>query len=217
MDDLRGWRVYEPCIRAFQREKRIPLEEIFLCEDVEGDDAHKRVYSCTSCKREKAQDPRKYDLFDGHTADGLAWRYESIGVGEPVPDPLASLTSDERLMLGVVKMADASFEPAYSSSGYMHFSSGAFLQPGDYHGLSTLLVRDPGDAAWTGTTEDHAASRARLRRALEYLLDDEHGNPIVRETMTCFEREVRSRVCARGSASDVWSWRPPHKTPLDPP
>ena len=58
---------------------------------------------------------------------------------------------------------------------------------------------------------------ARLRRALEYLLDDEHGNPIVRETMTCFEREVRSRVCARGSASDVWSWRPPHKTPLDPP
>ena len=71
------------------------------------------------------------------------WTYENNGVGEAVPEPLAALTSEERLLLGIVKMADAAFKPSYSSCGYMHFSSGAFLRPGDYHGLSTLLVRTP--------------------------------------------------------------------------
>ena len=43
-------------------------------------------------------------------------------------------------MLGVVKMANVAFDAAYSNTGYMHFSSGGFLQPGDYHGLSTILT-----------------------------------------------------------------------------
>ena len=86
----------------------------------------------------------QYDTFDGHSVDGTGnWTYENNGVGEAVPEPLAALTSEERLLLGIVKMADAAFEPSYSSCGYMHFSSGAFLRPGDYHGLSTLLVRTP--------------------------------------------------------------------------
>jgi hypothetical protein len=46
-------------------------------------------------------------------------------------------------------MADASFDTSYSNTGtgYMHYySQGGFLQPGDFHGLSTLLVRNGEDA-----------------------------------------------------------------------
>ena len=179
-------------IRGAQRQLNIPLEEIFLCEDA-GQDQHghsmKRVYSCTACKKPRCQDPAQYDLFDGHTSsDGLSWSYESNGVGEPVPEPLANLTCKERMMLAVVKMADASFKAAYSSSGYMHFSNGAFLQPNDYHGLAAILIQDPAGGG-LGRTRN---ATARLRRALTYLRDPEHGNPLVRETLSCFEREVRS-------------------------
>ena len=43
-------------------------------------------------------------------------------------------------------------------------------------------------AAQLGRSED---STLRIARALRHLMDAEHGNPIVRQTLTCFEREVR--------------------------
>ena len=79
-------------------------------------------------------------------------------------------------------MADAAFEPAYSSAGYMHFSSGGFLQPGEFHGLSTILVQNQ--------ALPQTPAQDRLRRALEYLTDETTGNPLVRHTLTCFEREL---------------------------
>ena len=233
--DLRAWRVFEPVIRETQRALHVPLEDIFLCEEA-GVDAQgfplRQVYTCTYCKKAKCQDPVQYDTFDGHSVDGMGnWTYENNGVGEAVPEPLAALTSEERLVLSIVKMADAAFEPSYSSCGYMHFSSGAFLRPGDYHGLSTLLVRTPspndglpvtmnvtvpqnvatGGVFYVDTPSElqmavtasgpagtvmnvqlprDPASSQRLQRALAHLLDEEHGNPIVRQTLSCFEREL---------------------------
>ena len=43
--------------------------------------------------------------------------------------------------------------------------------------MNVQLPRDP-------------ASSQRLQRALAHLLDEEHGNPIVRQTLSCFEREL---------------------------
>ena len=206
LSDLRAWRVYGDCIKQFTEDNGLaepsltvgddPRSEVFLCEQV-GDGVHCSVYSCSSCKREVRQDPTKYDLFDGHTAipptafgDVTTWRYDGNGVGEPFPEPLAALTSDERLMLGVVKMADAAFEPAYSSAGYTHFANGGLLCPGDFHGLSTLLVRNEITAP---TLEDALISPWRLRAALAYLTGPT-GNPLVHHTLTCFQREVRKRA-----------------------
>ena len=198
-EDLRAWRVFRPVIEAYQRERNIPPEELFLCEPTDPNaNGHPmcKVYSCGACKKARCQDPCQYDLFDGHSSTSGQWTYESIGVGEPMPEPLAALSCDERIALGVVKMADATFSPAYSSSGYMHFSNGAFLQPGDYHGLAALLIQDPAQEGLARTrraTAEQATSRGRLRAALEYLLDSENGNPLVRETLTCYEREVSRR------------------------
>ena len=194
-DDLRAWRVYGPSIQAFATERGLDEGDVFLCEEVDGDDSKRRVYTCTACKKEKCQDPAQYDLFDGHAADARVargWSYTSNGVGEPPPEPLAELTSDERLLLGVVKMADASFEPAYSSTGYTRFSNGGLLQPGDYHGLAAILVQDE-----TQHDARSVESAVRLRRALQFLMDPQRGNPLVRETLTCFEREVRTHERTR--------------------
>jgi len=185
LDDLRAWRVYGGMINRFCSEQHLPIADVFLC--AEADPRHglaqRRVYSCTACKKEVCRDPMRYDLFDGHVSDGAdGWRYDGNGVGSPVPDALANLTSEERLALGVVKMADAAFTPAYSNSGYMHFASGGFLQPGDFHGLSTILVQDPSTLR---TPEEQ-----RMRCALDYLMDETTGNPLVRQTLTCFEREL---------------------------
>ena len=114
-NDLRAWRVYGEMLEDMQQQ-HVAMGEIFLCEDV-GPDTHgharRRVFSCMACRREASRDPTKYDLFDGHRSDGAGgWAYEPNGVGEPVPEPLAGLTSQERLALGVVKMVDAAFEPA---------------------------------------------------------------------------------------------------------
>eukprot|EP00966_Prymnesium_polylepis_P009690 223804-Prymnesium_polylepis.1 len=185
-DDLRAWRVYGPMLQQFCHEQHVDLGEVFLCEqaDPHADGTQqRRVFSCVACKKETCRDPAQYDLFDGHTSAGAGgWQYHANGVGSPVPDELASLTSDERLALGVVKMADAAFEAAYSNAGYMHFSSGGFLEPGDFHGLSTILVQDP--------SLPRTPSQQRVRRALDFLLDETTGNPLVRQTLTCFEREL---------------------------
>ena len=93
---------------------------------------------------------------------------------------------------------------SYSNSGYMHFSSGAFLQPGDFHGLSTILVQDPGTP--------RPPSEARIARALAHLMDEQHGNPLVRRTLTCFERELERNahdafpLAAGGGALPVMQW-----------
>ena len=112
LDDLRAWRVYQPMIEARREALEVPMEEIFLYEEVDEETA--RVFTCPACKKERCQDPLRYDLFDGHVAapDG-GWQHFRNSVGEPVPEPLAELTSEERLLLGVVKMADAAFQPAY--------------------------------------------------------------------------------------------------------
>ena len=191
-DDLRAWRVYEGQLHRLRAHLGVPLEHIFLCEPTEPSalgEPQCRVFSCAACKKERCQHPECYNLFDGHVPDdrlrNRAWRYEPNGVGEPMPEPLSQLTSEERLMLGVVKMANVAFDAAYSNTGYMHFSSGGFLQPGDYHGLSTILTSDP--------DRQHTPSDVRLRRSLEYLSHPQHGNPLVIDTLTCLEREVRAR------------------------
>ena len=190
--DLRAWRVYGDLINDIHQRQHVPIDDMFMCESAEpaaDGTARCRVFTCSACKKERCQDPTQYDLFDGHTAGlpGQAqWRYQPNGVGEPLPDPLAALSSEDRLYLGVVKMVDAAFEPAYSSStGYMHFSNGAFLQPGDYHGLSTLLVRDA-----RAVDAPSGINLERVQTALEFLMDPDNGNPIVQRTLTCFEREL---------------------------
>ena len=87
----------------------------------------------------------------------------------------------------------------------MHFSAGAFLQPGDYHGLSTILVQD--------ATTPRTASDTRVARALAYLMDAQHGNPLVRQTLTCFERELARNVgdafpaaAGGGGALPIMQW-----------
>tara|TARA_B110000046_G_scaffold111145_1_gene118361 strand:+ start:323 stop:2818 length:2496 start_codon:yes stop_codon:yes gene_type:complete len=188
-EDLRAWRVYGAQLQRTCEELAVPLEHLFLCERADDDAngvARCRVFSCSACKKETCQRPEEYDLFDGHTRDERLrqrrWRYDANGVGEPLPDALDALTSEERLMLGVVKMANVAFDAAYSNTGYMHFSNGGFLQPGDYHGLSTILTCDP--------EQTTTPQQARLRTALEHLMHPLHGNPLVRDTLTCFEREV---------------------------
>ena len=189
-EDLRAWRVYGAQLQRASDELAVPLDQLFLCERADDDAngaARCRVFSCAACKKETCQRPEEYDLFDGHTRDDRLrqrrWRYDTNGVGDPLPDALAALTSEERLMLGVVKMANVAFDASYSNTGYMHFSNGGFLQPGDYHGLSTILTSDPEQ---TTTPE-----QAHLRTALEHLMHPVHGNALVRDTLTCFEREVR--------------------------
>ena len=73
-------------------------------------------------------------------------------------------------------MFDATFK-AYSGPGYTHASGGALLQPADFRGLASLLVRTPGEVT---------RSDARMRRALQLL---SQSNPLVRSTLTCLERE----------------------------
>ena len=51
-----------------------------------------------------------------------------------------------------------------------------------YQGMSTLLVRNAADVQ---LNED------RLRAALVWLMDPNHGNPLVRQVLTCYEREKR--------------------------
>lgn len=170
--DLRAWRVFSDSIEAFSEQLGVPLEEVFLCEEVPaGSDGHerRRVYSCASCEAEKCQDPTKYDLFDGHAADARdprGYSYEPNGVGEPTPEPLAQLDSTERLLLGVVKMADATFDPPYSSTGYGRFSNGGLLTPGDYHGWASMLVTDPTEAAAALERTDESTATAMGRRTL---------------------------------------------------
>ena len=77
-----------------------------------------------------------------------------------------------------------------ASGAYSQYWGGAFLEPADlgqlssaYRGMSALLVRD-------GLNE--VVSEARLKAALAWLMDEDHGNPLVRHVLTCYEREMRA-------------------------
>lgn len=72
----------------------------------------------------------------------------------------------------LAQMADAAFSPAYSSSGYEHFSGGAFLQPGDFHGLATVLVRNEAPPGLDAQRLSHAlqvCSSAKLHYLLPFI------------------------------------------------
>ena len=88
-------------------------------------------------------------------------------------------------------MIDGAYED-YSkrkaSGAYSRYWGGAFLEPGDlgrlssaYRGMSALLVRDATNVE---------VSDVRLKAALDWLMDEEHGNPLVRQVLTCYEREM---------------------------
>jgi hypothetical protein len=100
------------------------------------------------------------------------------GIGKLTPPALATLCTDERLCLGVLKMVDASFK-AYDGPGYMHYSGGGGLLPNDFSGLSTLLSR-----------RDHGlhVNPTHVRAGLNFL---RRRNPHVKRMLSCFEREVQ--------------------------
>ena len=187
--DCRAWNVFEPMICQHARRHQLDpdnndeLNQVFRCQPVPNSPTPRiSVFSCGSCKSASARDPAQTDLFDGVGADGVL---RPNGIGERLPAAFQELTPEERMCLSVVKMADASFYPAYSNTGYMHFANGGFLQPSDYHGLCTMLVRD--EAAPN-------VNQQRVRAALTRLCDPQFGNPLVRETLTCFERALAARA-----------------------
>ena len=77
-------------------------------------------------------------------------------------------------------MADAVFK-GYGGAGYTHSGGGGLLQPNDFNGMAALLV----ESADSNSTSHHSRRREALRR----LMDPIHGNPLVRRTLTCLERE----------------------------
>ena len=145
--DCRAWRVFEQAIRRHATQHSLDpdlpeeMQQVFMCEEVtDRDGPHRRVYTCSTCRKDRARDPSQYDLFDGVRARALhGFVYHELDTGLPLPPPLAALTADERRMCSIVKMADAAYSPAYSSVGYEHFHGGAFFEPADFHGLCTLL------------------------------------------------------------------------------
>eukprot|EP00966_Prymnesium_polylepis_P166535 3849635-Prymnesium_polylepis.2 len=101
--DLRAWRVYHPALEALASELSINVGEVFLCEPVPVSSPPRcRVFSCTTCRAEAKRDLAQYDLFDGHAQ--TAESYRSIGLGEPLPAVLQSLSMEERLSLSLIKV-----------------------------------------------------------------------------------------------------------------
>ena len=179
--------------------------EVFLFKPTE---TGAQVYSCGMCEKKcKVQTARgqppiysqlkasELDLFDGWTphrrsnsrpaggtrsAEIGIGEYNSIGIGDEMPDEIACLNTVERMELSVLKMVDASFK-AYSGPGYMHSSGGALLQPADFRGLAALLVHRAG--------AHESRNDRRMRRAIECL---RATNPLVNNLLTCYERELRA-------------------------
>ena len=181
--------------KGYADARHVEIDEVFKCtpcEPAADGTARCQVFSCRSCRAEKTRDPAKYDLMDGVQATGAV---EETGLGHPLPPVLACLSSDERLTLSIVKVIDGAYED-YSkrngSTSYSRYTGGAFHAPADmsslseaYRGMSTLLVRD---------TPDAPLSETRLKAALDYLMDSYTGNPLLRHTLTCYERELQSNT-----------------------
>lgn len=78
-------------------------------------------------------------------------------------------------------MKDALFQ-GYGGAAFTHSSGGGLLQPGDFHGQAALLIK-----------EDLRGNRRSQQKALRRLMDPVLGNDIVRQTLTCLERELSSQ------------------------
>ena len=212
-ENLRAWRVYSKMIEAYAESHNVEVNEVLKCEpcaaSADGTPLC-RVFSCGSCRAEKTRDPSQYDLMDGVQANGDV---QDTGLGDTLPMVLACLSSDERLTLSIVKVIDGAYED-YSkrngSTSYSRYGGGAFHGPADlsklseaYRGMSSLLVRD---------TPDAPRSEARVKAALEYLMDSSTGNPLLRHTLTCYEREMRADPTdtfpqeAGGGALPIMQW-----------
>ena len=76
------------------------------------------------------------------------------------------------------QMKDALFQ-AYGGAAFTHSSGGGLLKPGDFHGQAALLIKEH-------VRGDERAQQKALRR----LMHPEKGNAIVRQTLTCLEREI---------------------------
>ena len=75
-------------------------------------------------------------------------------------------------------MKDALFQ-AYGGAAFTHSSGGGLLKPGDFHGQAALLIKE------------HVRGDERAQqKALCRLMHPEKGNDIVRQTLTCLEREI---------------------------
>ena len=79
-------------------------------------------------------------------------------------------------------MKDALFQ-GYGGAAHTHSSGGGLLKPGDFHGQAALLIKE-------NVTGDERNQQKALRRLKHPLV----GNEIVRQTLTCLEREI---ACAQ--------------------
>jgi len=79
-------------------------------------------------------------------------------------------------------MKDALFQ-GYGGAAHTHSSGGGLLKPGDFHGQAALLIKE-------NVTGDERSQQKALRRLKHPLV----GNEIVRQTLTCLEREI---ACAQ--------------------
>ena len=75
-------------------------------------------------------------------------------------------------------MKDALFQ-GYGGAAHTHSSGGGLLKPGDFHGQAALLIKE-------NVTGDERSQQKALRRLKHPLV----GNEIVRQTLTCLEREM---------------------------
>ena len=75
-------------------------------------------------------------------------------------------------------MKDALFQ-GYGGAAHTHSSGGGLLKPGDFHGQAALLIKE-------NVTGDERSQQKALRRLKHPLV----GNEIVRQTLTCLEREI---------------------------
>jgi hypothetical protein len=178
-------------------------DSVFLCERHPTKPCCK-VFACSHCKRacrRRDKNGKLYyaqcsgaelDLFDGHRADG---EYEPIGIGEKQAPEYAACCVHDRLALGVLKMANATFK-GYGGAGYVHFGGGGLLEPADFDGMASLLVEASDD------THSAKGSRSVQRAALQRLMDPQYGNPLVRKTLTCLERELNGSQATIPEPSD---------------
>ena len=182
------------------------MRGVFLCEPSTNDTSTGcKVYACTHCKRAcRRRDEcgklyyaqcsgAELDLFDGHTADG---GYVPIRIGEKQAPEYAACSVYDRLALGVLKMANATFK-GYGGAGYVHSGGGGLLQPGDFDGMASLLVEG------AHRRNESKGSRSVQRAALRRLMDPYHGNSLVRKTLTCLERELAGEPEIGGSQATV--------------
>ena len=186
-NDCRAYRVFKHFIEKMGEATTGDSDssDVFKCEPktVNGV-AGCTVYSCGPCRSssERHDAPGSYDLFDG--VGGDLGDFVDYGLGSELPVALRCLSADERMSLAVLCMTDATFS-AYSGPGYTHNQGGAILTPADFYGLAALLL-----------TPDMLDDRNEqwMKAAISLLKE---MNPLVAETLTYFEKEIRAQGTAK--------------------